>query len=82
MSLIRRASTLEVSLEQLEGALSQGQAADLATYAAASGHLRRILQVLGLEKRAPPTPTLAQYLEAKYGDGAKNAAANAVEIER
>jgi hypothetical protein len=51
-SLIRRAATLETELEQVEGKLSEGTAQDLATYATASAHLRRLLETLGIERRA------------------------------
>jgi len=51
-SLVRRAATIEIQLEQLEGQLSEGKAADLAVYATASGHLRRLLETLGIERRA------------------------------
>lgn len=51
-SLIVRASTIEVELEQLEGRLSLGRPADLSTYATAASHLRRIFETLGI-KRVP-----------------------------
>ena len=51
-SLIVRASTIEIELEQLEGRLSLGRAADLATYATAASHLRRIFETLGIDRRA------------------------------
>jgi hypothetical protein len=51
-SLVKRASTIEIELEQIEGKLSEGKAQDLATYATAAAHLRRLLESLGLERRA------------------------------
>lgn len=51
-SLIKRASTIEIELEQCEGRLSLGRAADLAVYATAASHLRRIFETLGI-KRVP-----------------------------
>jgi hypothetical protein len=51
-SLIKRASTIEIELEQVEGRLSLGRAADLAEYATAASHLRRIFETLGI-KRVP-----------------------------
>jgi hypothetical protein len=51
-SLIKRASTIEIELEQVEGRLSLGRAADLAEYATAASHLRRIFETLGVERKA------------------------------
>jgi hypothetical protein len=51
-SLIKRASTIEVELEQVEGKLSEGKAQDLATYATATAHLRRVFEALGLARKA------------------------------
>lgn len=64
LSLIRRVATIEIELEAMEGRLSQGGAADLDTYTRASGHLRRLLETLGIErtKRDVTMPTLAEYL--------------------
>lgn len=65
-SLIRRAATIEVELEQREGELSRGVAVDLDAYARAAGHLRRLLESLGVERKArDATPTLAEYLASK-----------------
>jgi hypothetical protein len=58
-SLVRRVATIEIELEQLEGKLSKGEAVDLDAYTRAASHLRRILESLGLERKArnitPPT---------------------------
>ena len=51
-SLCRRVATIEIELEQLEGKLSKGEAVDLDAYTRAAGHLRRILELLGLERRS------------------------------
>ena len=51
-SLIKRASTIEIELEAIEGKLSEGKEADLGTYAMAAGHLKRILETLGIERVA------------------------------
>lgn len=65
-SLIRRVATIEIELEQLEGKLSKGEAVDLDAYTRAAGHLRRILETLGIERKSRDvTPTLAQYLASK-----------------
>ena len=50
LSLIKRASTLELELEQAEGRLSKGEQIDLDCYGRAASHLRRILESLGLER--------------------------------
>jgi hypothetical protein len=47
-SLIRRASAIECELEQMEGRLSSGEPVDLDAFTRAAGHLRRILETLGL----------------------------------
>lgn len=62
-SLIRRAATLEIECERLEGRLSDGHDVDLDVYARTCSHLRRILESLGLE-RAKRTiePSLSDYL--------------------
>jgi hypothetical protein len=52
IALIKRASTLEVELERMEGRLSQGEHVDLDKYGRATGNLRRVLETLGL-KREP-----------------------------
>ena len=53
-SLIRRTATIEIELEAIEGKLSEGTAQDIATYATAAAHLRRLLETLqpGLERKA------------------------------
>lgn len=68
-SLIRRASALEVQLEQLEADWTSGaaaSAADLDTYSRLSNTLRRHLEAVGLgRKPRHPTPTLDKYLVSK-----------------
>jgi hypothetical protein len=56
ISLCRRSAALEVELEQLEAKMSLGEAKieDLDLYNRLSGNLRRILESLGLERRARP----------------------------
>lgn len=59
-SLIRRAATLEVELERREGQLAKGDEVDLDAYSRTAGHLRRILETLGIERRQRDvTPSLA-----------------------
>lgn len=72
-SIIRRASALEVQLEQLEAAwMSQAPlTADLEAYSRLSNTLRRHLAAIGLGRSAPPVrrtaPTLSQYLPQPKG---------------
>lgn len=67
LSLCRRASTMEVELERMEGQLSLGQEVDLEVYSRISGNLRRILESLGLRRvaRDVTAPDLRTYLKAK-----------------
>jgi hypothetical protein len=59
-SLCRRAATLEIQLEAMEGNMSRGAEVSLDEYARAASHLRRILETLGIERRkkdvTPTTP--------------------------
>lgn len=50
LSLCRRAATLEVELERIEGQLSLGNDADLDAYSRHAGGLRRILETLGIQR--------------------------------
>jgi hypothetical protein len=61
-SLVRRTATIEIELEQLEGKLSKGEAVDLDAYTRAAGHLRRILETLGIERRARDVTGLGHIL--------------------
>jgi hypothetical protein len=54
LSLCKRASTMEVELERLEGLLSLGKEIDLDAYSRISGNLRRILETIGIERKARP----------------------------
>jgi hypothetical protein len=69
-AIVRRASVLIVELERMEGvfALAEG-APDIATldaYQRAAGNLRRLLESLGLKRRARDvTPRLTDYLTGK-----------------
>ena len=59
-ALCKRAAALECELEQLEGRLSQGEQVDLDSYGRAASHLRRILETLGLVRRAVDITRRAQ----------------------
>jgi hypothetical protein len=66
LSLVRRVSAIEIELEQMEGRLSKGEEVDLDVYGRASGHLSRMLKMLGIQRTARDvTPTLSEYLAAK-----------------
>ncbi len=57
ISLVKRASAIELELEQSEGRLSMGLPIDLDQYTRATGHLRRLLESLGLERKPKPVTT-------------------------
>jgi hypothetical protein len=52
LALCKRAAGLECELEQMEGRMSLGQEINLDSYGRASSHLRRMLESLGLERKA------------------------------
>ncbi|MPZ57501.1 MAG: hypothetical protein GEU91_13570 [Rhizobiales bacterium] len=64
--LVRRASTLELELEQMEGKLSRGDDVDLDAYGRATNTLRRTLETIGIA-RVPRevVPSLQQYLATR-----------------
>ncbi len=61
-SIVRRCATLEAALEQMEIEFARAGAADAETldlYQRTAGNLRRLLEAIGLERRAkdvPPSP--------------------------
>jgi hypothetical protein len=64
LSLCRRAATIEIELEAAEGRLSMGEPIDLDLFTRATGHLRRLLETLGIERRPRDvTPSLQEYLQ-------------------
>ena len=69
ISLASRAASIQVELEQMEGRLSKGEMVDLDAYTRAAGHLRRILETLGVERRQRDvTPSLSDYLASEAAD--------------
>jgi len=61
ISLIKRASSIECELERLDALLSLGEAVNLNEYGRATSHLRRLFEVLGVERKPrdllfEPTP--------------------------
>lgn len=65
MALVRRAAALGIELERMEGDLSEGRPVDLDLFGRLSGHQRRILETLGIERKAKPALTIDQYLASK-----------------
>jgi hypothetical protein len=64
LSLCRRAATIEVELEKLEGRLSEGDEVDLDAYGRLVGQLRRILESLGIKREAKTVvPDLRSYID-------------------
>ncbi|MCC3245442.1 hypothetical protein LG047_08925 [Methylocystis sp. WRRC1] len=73
MSLIRRAATLEIELERVEGLLSQGNSVDLDAFARVAGHLRRIIETLGVRReKRDVTPTLDILVKKHHAARAEN----------
>jgi hypothetical protein len=66
LSLIKRASAIELELEQAEGKLSMGEAVDLDSFTRAASHLRRLFEVLGLERRARDVTMLDGTVDAPF----------------
>jgi len=52
VALAKRAAGLECELEQMERRMSQGEEINLDSYGRASSHLRRLLEVLGITRKA------------------------------
>jgi hypothetical protein len=73
-SIVRRACVLTVELERLEARFAVAGAAsseDLDLYQRTAGNLRRLLESVGLQRRARDvTPTLRQYLASKAAEKA------------
>jgi hypothetical protein len=63
LSLVRRAAALACELEQMEARMSQGEAVDIDRFGRAAGHLRRILESLGLKRQPRKVLTLREQLE-------------------
>jgi len=63
LSLIRRASALAVELESMEARMSRGEQVNLDSFGRAAGHLRRILESLGLKRQPRTVLTLREQLE-------------------
>jgi hypothetical protein len=66
ISLIKRASTLELECEQAEGKLSMSQEIDLDLYQRMLNSLRRALETLGLERRSRDVTLIDGTVEAPF----------------
>jgi hypothetical protein len=67
-SIIRRVATLTVELERMEAVFAEAgeaQPEQLDLYQRAAGNLRRLLETIGLERRARPVQSLQEYLASK-----------------
>jgi hypothetical protein len=59
-SLIRRAAAIECELERLDARLSVGEPVDLDSYGRCAGHLRRLFETIGVERKPRDvTPSIA-----------------------
>jgi hypothetical protein len=70
--LIRRAAMITLQLEMLDAKFAnnggEASALDLTRYQQTTGALRRLLETLGLQRRAKDVtpPSLAEYLQSRY----------------
>jgi hypothetical protein len=68
-SLIRRAAAIECELERLDARLSIGEPIDLDSYGRCAGHLRRLFETLGVERKprdvSPSLADIAEEIEAE-----------------
>jgi hypothetical protein len=73
LSLIKRCAAIECELERLDARLSAGEEVDLDSYGRCAGHLRRLFETLGVERKSRDvTPTLqeiAAKIEARKREG-------------
>ena len=67
-SILRRASVMTVELERMEVTFAEAgeaQPAQLQLYQTTANSLRRLLESIGLQRRARPVETLEEYLASK-----------------
>jgi hypothetical protein len=75
-SLVRRAAVITTELEMLEAkfaAAGQADAEDLDLYQRTAGNLRRLLESVGLQRRAKPVDLYRDVLPALKHDGSNGA---------
>ena len=69
ISLVRRCSALEITLEQFEMDMAGGVKVDIDVYARTAGHLRRIFETLGMRRiKKDVTPGLHAYVAKHAND--------------
>lgn len=72
--IARRAASLAIWCEEQDTAAANGTALNIAAYTTASNTLRRLLESLGLERRARNiTPSLAEYAARRAAEKAQAA---------
>lgn len=83
ISLIRRASVLELRLEDLEMKMAMGQIVSLDDYGRISGHLRRLFETVGVRRSRGPdvTPTLHEVVAKHQRDREAREAAALIPVE-
>jgi hypothetical protein len=73
-SIVRRVATLTVELERMEMAFAEaGEASpeQLDLYQRVSNSMRRMLETIGLERRAKPVESLQEYLAKKNNEASE-----------
>ena len=63
--LVSKFATLALTLEAIEAAALAGQPIDAEAFGRTSGHLRRLAEAIGLERRMKDVPTLSEYLASR-----------------
>lgn len=72
--IARRAASLAIWCEQADTDAANGKPIDIGAYTTASNSLRRLLESLGLERKARNvTPTIAEYAARKAAEKARAA---------
>ena len=71
--LARRAATISIACEQLEGQAASGAAIDLETYGKLTDRLGRTFQRLGLKREPRPVLTLREQLELEAEEAEEEA---------
>jgi hypothetical protein len=66
LSLIRRASAIECELERLDALLSVGEEINLDEYGRATSHLRRLFEVLGVERKPRDVSLTLNQIQAEH----------------
>ena len=67
ISIIRRVSAMECTLEQMEGRMSAGEAVDVDQYGRLAGRLCRLFELIGIRRIAAPLDPLSELAKAVEG---------------